>query len=365
MTDARSRQDSGASDMTVSLLEGGSLEQLRSGGGWDALARSHGSLYFASDAWLQTWSTVLEPQAQLKALTIGTPDGPHSILPLASLRRPLIRGSRPSLRYVGIAGAGRGAADLLGPLGADPAAVDSLIDAAVEVAGHAPLVFDSVSASLGTFLAERYHGTIVHRRACPQIDLAAGYVRSKKLSKNVARRERLMENDGVVRQWLHDPDDLIRALPILRDLHQNRWSQLGGAGLFDDFRMRFLTDLATRVDGDDGMWIQLLESPDGPLGALLGFRFGSTFCSYKTGWNPSASRFAPGVALHAAAIDWAIDAGLDAYYFLRGDEPHKTALGGSNDAVVTVIVSNGPLGVPLVLRERASDRRYRSKEAAP
>jgi len=103
--------------------------------------------------------------------------------------------------------------------------------------------------------------------------------------------------------------------------------------------------------------MQVLERDGMAVAALLGFRYGSTFCSYRTGWDPSLRSLGLGLLLHSDAIRRASSLGCGRYDFLRGTEPHKYTLGGVDAIESTSVVARGVAGRLLVERERRSAQR--------
>lgn len=327
---------------------------------WERLARESGALYFATPGWVAAWATVLEPDAKLTLLIDGSPDDPDGLLPVSWLRRRLHPRVPVPIPYLGIAGSGVGAADHLGPITTSPKSAEALLATADELSGRLPLVLANL-APVHHAAAERLpHATRLAPKRCPVVDLrgiaSPDDLWSAKLRKNIRRRRRLMAEAGLTARWIRLEPGGPSALMDLQRLHVARWRSRGGEGLFDERRVRFLEALAGS-DGEDGVWLQLIESADGPVAALLGFQFGRTFCTYKTGWDPTQRELGLGILLHSAAIERAIDLGFDRYDFLRGTEGHKYTLGGVDELDATYIVPSGPLGRLLIARDELADRR--------
>lgn len=333
-----------------------SLRILQDGTVLDRVALESNALYFQGSDWILSWFEVFEPSARFSTWFMGDRQQPSALLMMARLRRQVHHRVPLSIPYVGLAGAGIGAADLVGPVGLDAAARDRVTQWALDRLGRQAVSFESVSAEFAATLVDRFGGTIVARRICPGLDLTSENELPSKVRKNLRRRERLMGEAGVVPRWITDSAELREGLEVLRRLHLQRWALKGGGGLFDERRMAFLQSVADRSRPDRGMRILLLENEEGPAGALLGFEFGATFCSYKTGWGEGFSQLSPGLMMHKLAIDRAREAGCVRYEFLRGEEHHKTVLGGSRDEVVNVVLPRGLSGVALRARDLLQER---------
>lgn len=347
-----------ASRLPTLLDESATMALVRSGA-VDDLARRQGRLYFASSAWVDAWRAVFEPRAALLSVVSGDPEAPSGILLASRLRRRLHHRVPLSLRYVGLAGAGRGAADFTGPLAASLDDSMALLARLAEDSPGAPISLEGVPRELADRVVTELGGEIVSTRSCPGVDLVEGEALPAKTRKNLRRRERLLDEAGVTARWCQQTGELLEGLEELRRLHLARWEAKGGAGLFDRDRMRFLTALAHAADGDDGMRILVLERADATVGALVGFQFGETFCSYKTGWAPEFARLGPGMMMHHLAMERSRALGHRRYEFLRGTESHKTTLGGIGREIATVTVANGLRGRILLARDRLQAGRER------
>lgn len=283
-----------------------------------------------------------------------TPDGSLvGILPMNTHRRPLHRRLPLPLTFLGIAGAGVGAADHVAPLSTDPAVTRLLLKSVSNSQPDRSIMLEHLDGQLSAFCEdaglELLGSTPVPRLDIGSVDDAAS-LWSKKLRKNLRRRRRLAEEAGVHGRWVVDKDDVHAGLQTLRDLHLDRWQSQRQAGLLDDQRMRFLETLC--ADQRFDARIYLLETPDEPVGALLVFCTAGVMASYKTGWNPRFAELGIGIQLHASGVEEAIAMGLEQYDFLRGTGGHKYALNAHDYFDVTYGRFRGLAGRLLRLRER-------------
>lgn len=319
----------------------------------DRLAEGSSSYFHTSD-WLRAWeATGGGGGARREHLAV---DGTGTVLGrlgLVPLRRRLHRKVPVPLHYWGLVGSGYGAADHLGPVG-DESTFDALIGSAVDGVRGRAVMFESVDPIHEERLA-RFGFRTVRRTACPRIDLAGVTeerdVWPKKLVKEMRRRERRMEEEGVAGRWITDAEQVAAALPSLQAVHLDRWSSQGGAGLFDSDRMdlldALLADPASRFSPD----MYVLESGGSIVASLLVLTCGDTVSSYKSGWTPGLQALAPGVAMHAAAIRRAMSDGRTTYDFLRGTSGHKYTLRAVDRFDVTMVRGAGPAARVLEFRE--------------
>ena len=350
---------------TFEISGGGDLAALHDE--WKHLAHECGALYFASPEWIGSWQKVFEPGCRLTVLVDGPTSDPDGILALAHLHRRLHHRVPVGIGHLAIAGSWVGAADHLGPVARSDASARRLLEAAVAYAGRRPLVLANLDQRF-TGIAAGLGGAVeITTDECVVLHLAGvgstEEIWNQKLRKNLRRRNRLMNEMGLERRWVHGGPEAVEAVHELRRLHLARWSSRGTGGLFDQQRMDFLVDLVGRADGEDGVWIEVIEGASGAVGVLLGFEYGGTFSAYKSGWDPSTQSLGMGLLLHGAAIERAISRGARRYDFLRGPHPHKFRLGGTSQTNHTLIVPNGPAGRTLVARDRLYAARLRAQYA--
>ncbi len=78
------------------------------------------------------------------------------------------------------------------------------------------------------------------------------------------------------------------------------------------------------------------------IGAYMNFLYGERVLVYNSGLDPNAYRFSPGIVLMAHLIRHAIEEQKHAIFdFLRGDEPYKYNLGGSDTHVNRLHITRG------------------------
>lgn len=339
--------------------------------GWDALteirdevedlARASGVGPFCRPAWWEVWHRYLEPEAPLVLLTVRSAGGTLlGVLPLTRLRRHLHSRVPVTVPYVGVAGAGTGSADHVGPVTGSRSVAATLFEAADREAGRSTLYLENLDPRW-TDLAVRLPGARITRRTgCPAVtrapDGAFADSWTKKMAKNVRRRHRQMTEEGITARWVPAGEGFDEALRALRTVHEGRWAAQGGPGNLGDARMRLLGELADASTAPDTPWILLLEQGDRVAAAMLGFRSGDSFCVYKTGWDPEYARLSLGIVMGTIAMEWAEEQGLHTFDYLRGDRGHKKDLGCEAVEDTCVLLPRGVAGRLLEQRERlASD----------
>jgi len=325
---------------------------------WDDLAGRAPCCYFQSWEWVTAWHEVLEPRAEVVLVEAVAGGRWEGVLPLALLGRQLHARVPLRVRYLGLAGSGRGAGDHLGPVVSSVDLVEPLAEQAVRLAAGRSVYLESVAPAHAGALNEVVGGHQVRTVACPAVVIAgaaqADDLWAGKVRKNVRRRDRMLAEAAVVGRWIGPGEGVGEALAALRRLHVSRWQSHGQAGLFDDDRMAFLRRLTELGSAPDGPWLYLLESGDGPIAALLGFQYRRTFANYKTGWDPDHARLGLGIALHAASMRRAVGEGLEVVDFLRSQGGHKYSLGATDRHDVCLLRSRGVGGAMLRLREEGA-----------
>lgn len=324
---------------------------------WCELVARSGSGYFQSWEWVTAWHRVFEPGADLAlVVAVGADARWEGLLPLALLFRRLHRKLPLPITYVGLAGSGPGAGDHLGPLLLMPEVLAPLARRALTVGEGRPLYLESLDPDHVDGLAAVVGGRVVRRVACPRVELGAEgpeAMWTSKVRKNIRRRERMLEADGIAGRWINPGESVESELSALQRVHVARWEARGKSGLFDDRRLDFLAELCRLSTPPNGPVLYLLEKAGGQVvAALLGFRHGATFMAYKTGWDPAFAHLGPGIALHSAAMRRAHEDGFRTFDFLRGQGAHKYSLGAVDREDISLLCGTGVRRALLEMRER-------------
>ena len=87
----------------------------------------------------------------------------------------------------------------------------------------------------------------------------------------------------------------------------------------------FREALALAAAGWARLWFLAWEGT--PIASFLCLEYGESVGLNNAGFDPVRARLAPGIVLLAHVIRHAIERGIPAFDFLRGEEPYKYAFG--------------------------------------
>ncbi len=172
------------------------------------------------------------------------------------------------------------------------------------------------------------------------------------------RRYRLRRNLRDFEEWagdtvkLHEATDaaeLRAGIDILIRLHGDRWSSSGEDGAFSSSRFRRFHELVMpRLLERGALELLWLEAHGEPVAAVYNILWGDSVQFYQSGRKPDLpAKLAPGIALHAIAIQRAIAAGRKEYDFLGGDVRYKAEMSTDSRPLVYLRATR-----PAMLRER-------------
>jgi CelD/BcsL family acetyltransferase involved in cellulose biosynthesis len=229
---------------------------------------------------------------------------------------------------------------------------------------------DSVMAALVGHLSA--YGCTVHRRPgmnCWRLNLATDWDKylaslGRHLRSDLRRLSRDMFDTG--RAMLCSPaglDDLPRAMDILVDLHQRRWTAVGEPGCFASERFNaFFRDVVPAMQRLGQLQFHWLELDGRPIAARYELIVDGVVYAYQSGVDPDMRKHEPGKLMNMAILREAIDRGHRTFDFLRGNEPYKAQFGAQ--ARPTIRFRVVPRGAVAQLRQKLWLARYRAKEWA-
>jgi CelD/BcsL family acetyltransferase involved in cellulose biosynthesis len=143
----------------------------------------------------------------------------------------------------------------------------------------------------------------------------------KYLRKNLKRLE---ETFTVEFRDCSEVESYTEAMEWLIELHQRRMKSKGLTGVFADPRVRnFSFDIAESFSQKGWLGLFLLKLSSKSVASLLGFKYGSKFYAYITGFDPEYSAYGVGNLIFFYAIARCIQEGLTEFDFLRGEEEYK------------------------------------------
>lgn len=331
---------------------------------WSALLATSGSNHpFLSPQWLLAWWQVFGPHDGRRLRVVAVEDG-GDLVGLAPLlrRRHAYRGLVP-FRRIEMMGSGEReedevCSDYVGVI-ADPARLDEVTGAVAgvlaggELGSWDELVIRAADGESETCAAlrgalervglevETHHDP---DRDAPYIELPDSwddYLADLSSSRRafVRRSERAVEKWAGDRMSVHvatTRDQLGRGRDALIELHRQRWQDSGHVGVFNSRLFRAFHDRVMPALADAGALELLWVEVDGePFAALYNIVWDNKVYFYQSGRRVDVPRkLRPGIAVHALAIQRAIEAGRREYDFLGGMGDYAVRLSNNHRQVV-------------------------------
>jgi CelD/BcsL family acetyltransferase involved in cellulose biosynthesis len=215
--------------------------------------------------------------------------------------------------------------------------------------------------------------SLVWEVPCPWVALPPGwddYVAGlkRKVRYNLRSRAHRLERESeqpVRFEMVARPEELPGALEALFALHQGRRETDEPGAFGDASKVRFHQLVAERFLRAGGLRLSLLKVGDQTLAAAYCLRVGDVVSFYQTGFDPDWSKYGPGAAIVAYAIESAIREGAREFDFLRGDHAYKDQFAAAVRQDLKVLMAGSLSGGVLVLayrvaravRERLKSRR--------
>jgi CelD/BcsL family acetyltransferase involved in cellulose biosynthesis len=194
-------------------------------------------------------------------------------------------------------------------------------------------------------------------------DVTASWTKNRR--KTIGRRRREFAARGGELVWLDQPALVARALPHVFELHRVRRHSLGlptGFGTTPNSRA-FHERLAETDDETSGTWIQLARVGDEIVGALYGFRLGSTYSVYQSGWDPAWQDSSLGLVQYAAAFEHVVEHEGTCFDMCRGADAYKLRFATETKVEHSYIAPRTIAGHALRARLRLSS--WRRERSAP
>jgi CelD/BcsL family acetyltransferase involved in cellulose biosynthesis len=310
---------------------------------------------FASWEWISTWWSHFGQGRRLMGTVARRAGGdPVAILPL------YLFSSRPVrvLRFLG-----HGAGDWLGPINPPDGA---------ELAAEALQATLAATAGWDVFLAERMRtdepaartlaGTVLRRESFPILPFhgrtwdALLSDRSANFRQQVRRRERQLAAKRTVTYRLCDnPGRLDADLDVLFSLHDARWAGRQSSA-FARTSQSFHRDFAHRALARGWLRLWVMELDRKPVAAWYGFRRGDVELYYQSGRDRAHDRDSVGFVLLCHTIRAALEDGMEAYWFLRGNEAYKGRFAEEDPGLQTRTAARSMRGRAAVAGARIFDR---------
>lgn len=249
-------------------------------------------------------------------------------------------------------GSGAGSADHHGWL-ATPASAALVWDWILSQGEHSAIVLHALPPEVWQTAPAGF--SCIASSRCPRATLStAPATQSGKFRSQLNYYQRRLHHRGIEFRRIERNELTSGHLEQLFQLHDSRRSLNGGHTHFH-LRQR---DLLQQLSQD------CQESPIGPvavqawdgsecIGMLYGFVTESTFAYLQSGWKCEWAKFNIGTALIAKAMEWATEAGLETFDFLRGPEDYKYRFGAHDVIDRTLLLPTGLSGKLLRLKNKA------------
>lgn len=265
-----------------------------------------------------------------EAVTLAVHDPPRGIAALA-------RDADGTLRFAG--GELTDEQDVVAPAGREPEVATAVAE---WIAGQAPRrvrldyvpedapTLGAVAAVLGErgYRVERSRLITSPRLALPG-DFET-YVQSlgKKERHELRRKIRRLEKaTEATFRWVTDAE---RGATLDRFFALHRLSRGEKAAFMTPAVERFFRDIADALAPLGRLRLGVLRAHDEDAAVLFAFAYRGTLALYNAAYDPALASLSIGIVSHAWAIRAAIDERFDTYDMLRGDEPYKYDLGGTD-----------------------------------
>jgi serine acetyltransferase/CelD/BcsL family acetyltransferase involved in cellulose biosynthesis len=304
----------------------------------DLLQNSDQDCLFLTPEWLTTWWRCFErDQWTLRVLTVRRQSRLLGIAPLFVRPRPAGGFmTHQSMEFLGTGVIGSDYLDIITRRGEE-----EMVRVGVsEYFNHAkpPLVFSHVPAlsSEADAVTKQLESSGWHVRrstieTCPYITLRdhtwESYLDSLGATHryNFNRRLKNLHKAGdVVFDVVEKEDQRRDALQAFMSLHAVCWQERGGSQAMQTARELAFHETFSRTALERG-WLRLylLRLNGRPIGALYGFRRGTRFYFYQSGFDPAWRKHSVGLVTMGMAIQRALAEGAEEYDLLHGTEAYK------------------------------------------
>jgi CelD/BcsL family acetyltransferase involved in cellulose biosynthesis len=298
-------------------------------GAWSRLAerRSPASIFLTPE-----WIAVAREHDSAEAVTLAVGDPPDGIAALA--REP-----DGTLRFAGgeltdeqdvVASAGTPQQRVVASAVARWIASESPRRVHFEYVPEATPTLDAMEMVLGArgYRVDRSRLVTSPRMSLP--DTFETYVQSlgKKERHELRRKIRRVENaTHATFRWAADAE---RGATLDRFFALHRLSRGEKADFMKPDVERFFRDIADALAPLGWLRLGVLRAHDEDAAVLFALAYRGTLALYNAAYDPSLASLSIGIVSHAWAIREAIREHFDTYDLLRGDEPYKYDLGGTD-----------------------------------
>ncbi len=160
---------------------------------------------------------------------------------------------------------------------------------------------------------------------------------SKKDRHELRRKLRRLDTQTEWRWFcVSDPDEVEERFDDF--LHLMRISSPEKREFMTPERETFFRSLAARMSELDSLRLFFMEMNGALAATSLCFDYRQARLLYNSGYDPSLSYYSVGLLLHAMCVKDAIERGIGYFDFLRGPEPYKAHLGGTQKSLYKMVV---------------------------
>jgi CelD/BcsL family acetyltransferase involved in cellulose biosynthesis len=309
------------------------LARLR--GEWSELLRaSRADTIFLSWEWLETWCTHLANGPGLEILAVRRGGELIALAPFMSSGPNLF--GMETLSFLGTGRVGSDYLDVVVRPGAEDEAVQAIAEHIARAGASLDLRQLKIASSFSSLLARELRlagctirATRTHR--CPIVDLGghswesylAGLGAEHRY--NFQRKLRRLEKFHEMRFECVESEERRRdVLPILFELHRRRWRERGGSdGLAGTEVLAFHEDMTRRALTRGWLRLFVLWLKGAPAATIYGFRYGSVFSFYQSGFDPAYRKLGVGTVAMGLAVKSALSEGATEFDMLHGEEAYK------------------------------------------
>ena len=161
---------------------------------------------------------------------------------------------------------------------------------------------------------------------------------SKKDRHELRRKLRRLEAHPNWRWYcISDPDTAAARMDDFIDLM--RRSDDAKAEFLTPPREAFFRKMAAATAGQDILRLFFMELDDRPVAASLCLDYDGVRMLYNSGHDPEYRYYSVGLLLHSLCLRDALERGYRGFDFLRGNEPYKYRLGGSDRQLYRITLS--------------------------
>ena len=189
-----------------------------------------------------------------------------------------------------------------------------------------------------------------------------GYLaqRSQKFRQRIGRGlERALDRAGVAHgvRETRVPATLEADLDTLFSLHDLRHAEAGDSSIASPQVRDQLRDFARAAFGHGWLRLRILDLDGAPAAAYLGWRLGSRYCVYQSGFDPAYAEWSPGALLLNDTIRSAIGEQAGEVDLLLGGEPFKWRFAPERRRIHTLYLVGAMRPARLLASSEAAARR--------